>query len=70
VYKPTLSVSDDPAVALENLASVLTLSTLKQQLFITASERGIDITQFAGANVINMAASTESASAGDDVELF
>jgi methyl-accepting chemotaxis protein len=65
-----LPVSENPAETLEKFASVLTLSALKQQLFMIASERGINVAQLAGGSVINMSASTKNASSSDDSELF
>lgn len=66
----TVSGTDDPAQALEKIASVLTLSTLKQQLFMVASEHGVKVPQVAGGSVINIYDSSQKPQAGEDVELF
>lgn len=61
----TYPLAADPAVALEQLASAISLSAIRQQLFAVARDRGI---HFAASNEQTLPA--PGAENNDDIELF
>lgn len=66
----SVTSSDDPARAIEEIAQVITLSEVQQQLFLMARQRGLNVEQLIHQEETSHASPSGGGEEEDDIELF